>query len=117
LVDTSVWVDHFRQSDATLVRLLEEERVLMHPFALGELALGRLRQRRMILATLAELPHAVLATCGEVASFIENKSLFGRGVGYVDAHLLASVLLGAGSKLWTRDRRLRQVAGELGLAM
>jgi predicted nucleic acid-binding protein len=117
LVDTSVWIDHLRADNAALKRLLNAGRVLMHPFIIGELALGRMRQRETILAALSDLPHAELATDPEVLGFIDREALFGRGIGYVGAHLLASVRLTAGAQLWTRDARLRDVGEELGLAM
>jgi predicted nucleic acid-binding protein len=117
LVDTSVWIDHLRADNAALKRLLDAGRVLMHPFVLGELALGRMRQREIILAALSDLPRAELATDAEVLGFINREALFGRGIGYVDAHLLAAARLTAGAELWTRDNRLRSVAEALGLAM
>lgn len=116
LVDTSVWVDHLRVGDAELAALLDRGEVLGHPFVLGEIALESLRQRRLILDALRELPQAILATSDEVLAFIESRSLAGAGVGYVDAHLLAAVRLTGGAQLWTRDRRLHAVAKRLGLA-
>jgi hypothetical protein len=116
LVDTSVWVDHLRARDAALVGLLDAAEVLGHPFVLGELALGRLRQRELVLTTLGDLPQASVATDGEVLSFIETQRLYGFGIGYVDAHLLAAVRLTPGSSLWTRDRRLHEAAARLGAA-
>ena len=113
LVDTSVWIDHFRARDAALVSLLEERSALIHPFVLGEIALGALRQRAIVLANLGRLPAAVTASDPEVFSFIDRHRLFGSGIGYVDAHLLASVRLSAGAKLWTRDGRLAGVAERL----
>lgn len=106
LVDTSIWIDHLREGDAALSRLLDGARVLGHPFVLGELALGRLRQRELVLGALAELPQAVLASDDEVLRFINAAGLAGSGIGYVDAHLLAAVRLTAGASLWTRDKRL-----------
>jgi predicted nucleic acid-binding protein len=117
LVDTSIWIDHLRADNAALKRLLDAGRVLMHPFVIGELALGRMRQREMILAALSDLPRAELATDAEVLGFVDREALFGRGIGYVDAHLLASTRLSAGAAMWTRDARLRNVAEKLGLAM
>jgi predicted nucleic acid-binding protein len=116
LVDTSVWVDHLRGGDKTIADLLDSSRVLAHPFVVGELALGNLRQRRVILASLQDLPQANAATDQEVLHFIEQHALMGLGIGYVDAHLLASTQLTAGSSLWTRDKRLARVAERLGLA-
>jgi predicted nucleic acid-binding protein len=114
LVDTSVWVDHLRAGDKTVAALLESGRVLAHPFVIGELALGQLRQRQTILSALQDLPQANAASDAEVLLFIEREALAGRGIGYVDAHLLASARL-AGSTLWTRDKRLSGVAEHLGL--
>ncbi|MDR3470032.1 MAG: type II toxin-antitoxin system VapC family toxin [Xanthobacteraceae bacterium] len=117
LVDTSVWVKHLRAGDAALVAQLHAGMVLAHPFVIGELALGNLRQRDVVLTALADLPHASVATDAEVLHFIERHALFGRGIGYVDAHLLAAVRLTAGAELWTNDKRLYGVAFQLGLAM
>lgn len=116
LVDTSVWVDHLRAGDAELAALLNGSQVLMHPFVLGELACGNLRNRTEVLALLKDLPRATVATDEEVLFFIERHALMGRGVGYVDAHLLAAVTLDGSSRLWTRDTRLRALANELALA-
>ncbi|MGK8196123.1 type II toxin-antitoxin system VapC family toxin [Burkholderia cepacia] len=116
LVDTSVWIDHLRSGDATLTTLLEAERVLIHPFVVGELALGSLRDRETVLDALRDLPAAAAATDDEVQRMIDVAPLYGLGIGYVDAHLLASVRLTSGSKLWTRDRRLLAAAERLQLA-
>ena len=116
LVDTSVWIEHLRAGNETLSALLEGQHVLMHSFVIGELALGSLRGRDAILSVLRRLPRATRASDEEVLHFIDRQALFGRGIGYVDAHLLAAALLTAGSKLWTRDRRLLAVAAQLGLA-
>jgi predicted nucleic acid-binding protein len=110
LADTSIWVDHLRTHQVRLARLLDAGLVLIHPAVLGELALGTMRQRRIVLGALANLPRAVAATDAEVLAFIDRNALFGRGIGYVDAHLLASVRLTTGARLWTHDRRLRDVA-------
>jgi predicted nucleic acid-binding protein len=117
LVDTSVWVDHLRAEDKTLVLLLDGGRVLTHPFVTGEIALGNLRQRRQVLGALSDLPQASMATDAEVLRFIDRYALFGRGVGYIDVHLLAAAQLVAGTALWTHDKRLHDVAEQLGLAM
>jgi hypothetical protein len=113
LVDTSVWIDHFRRNDPSLAVLLEGGRVLSHPFVIGELALGGLRRRDVILSALHDLPRANIATDDEALSFIARNTLFGQGVGYIDAHLLASAALTPGASLWTRDKRLRAVADRL----
>ena len=117
LVDTSVWVDHLRATDDRLADLLDQGQVLIHPFVIGEIALGSLRQRTVILEALRALPAAVAASDGEVLHFIQANRIMGLGVGWVDAHLLASVRLTVGSSLWTRDRRLRAAAEGLDLAM
>jgi predicted nucleic acid-binding protein len=117
LVDTSVWIDHLRADNALLARLLNSGRVLMHPFVIGELALGSMRQREVVLAALLDLPRAEAATDAEVLSFIASQALAGRGIGYLDVHLLAAARLAGGAQLWTKDNRLRRVAEELGLAM
>jgi predicted nucleic acid-binding protein len=116
LVDTSVWVDHLRKADTTLSDLLDAGKVLSHPFVIGELALGRLVQRDLVISALRDLPKARMATSQEILHFIDAQKLFGLGIGYVDVHLLAAVRLTAGAGLWTRDRRLHAIAGDLGLA-
>jgi predicted nucleic acid-binding protein len=116
LVDTSVWIDHLRKQNKTLVALLDAGAALAHPFVIGEIALGYLKQREMVLRALANLPQATVATDAEVLSFIERLALFGRGIGYIDAHLLAAVRLTAGTKLWTSDKRLHGIAAHLALA-
>ena len=116
LVDTSVWVDHLRRGDARLAALLERGAVVMHPFVIGEMACGSLADRAMILELLQDLPSAVVAENDEVLGFIERLGLHGKGIGYVDAHLLASVALTDGTRLWTRDKRLRAVAENLDCA-
>ena len=115
LVDTSVWVDHLRSGDAALAARLEAGHVLMHPFVLGELALGSLRRRETVLALLHDLPPATAATDAEVLYFVESHRLWGRGIGWVDAHLLAAARLTAGAGVWSRDRSLTAVGRDLGL--
>ncbi|MGB9117709.1 type II toxin-antitoxin system VapC family toxin [Bradyrhizobium sp.] len=117
LVDTSIWVDHLRVGDKALSSLLDAGMVLAHPFVIGELALGNLRQRGIVLSALSNLPHASVATDAEVLHFIDRHALFGRGIGYVDTHLLAAARLTAGAELWTNDKRLHGVAVQLGLAI
>jgi predicted nucleic acid-binding protein len=97
--------------------LLDAGMVLTHPFVIGELALGNLREREIILSALSDLPRAFIATDAEVLHFIDRQTLFGRGIGYVDAHLLAAVRLTAGAELWTHDQRLQGTAVELGMAI
>lgn len=115
LVDSSVWIDHFRYDDPALSALLNKRQVLTHPFVIGEMALGSLRQRDVVLDALRGLPSAQVATDNEVQAFIDHHKLFGIGIGYVDAHLLAGTRLSVGAKLWTRDKRLRNAALRLGL--
>jgi predicted nucleic acid-binding protein len=117
LVDTSVWIDHLRSGDEGLAAMLNEARVLMHPFVLGELACGNLHNRVEVLSLLKDLPSSTLASDEEVLFFIEQHALMGRGIGYIDAHLLASVSLDSPAHLWTRDKRLRVLAEEVGLSM
>ncbi|MEO8117772.1 MAG: type II toxin-antitoxin system VapC family toxin [Rhodoferax sp.] len=116
LVDTSIWIDHLRAGDERLARRLDDGKVLAHPFVTGELALGNLRNRDAVLGALQDLPQANVATEAEVLRFIAEKSLFGMGIGYIDAHLLAAVLLTPGSLLWTRDKRLLTASTRLGVA-
>jgi predicted nucleic acid-binding protein len=116
LADTSVWINHLRAVDERLSGLLDRREVLGHSFVTGEVALGHLSRREAVLSRLRDLPQAIVATDEEVLDLIEQNALFGRGIGYIDAHLLASVRLTADSQLWTSDRRLRAVAAELGVA-
>jgi predicted nucleic acid-binding protein len=114
LVDTSVWVDHFRRSDPLLSELLLREEAECHPFVIGELACGSLHRRSELLLLLQRLPHVPVGSHTEVLTFVERHRLMGRGVGWIDVHLLASASL-AGSLLWTRDRRLSEIAKKLNL--
>jgi predicted nucleic acid-binding protein len=116
LADTSVWIDHLRAGVPALANALEEGQVLVHPFVVGELACGNLRNRRQVLALLGNLPSAPTVTDAEAMEFIERRALIGRGIGYIDVHLLAAAALAGTARLWTRDRRLAQLAAELGLA-
>lgn len=115
LVDTSVWIEHLRHADSTLANLLNTGQVLTHPYAIGELALGNLRQRDVILDTLNNMPSTKIATDEEVLAFIYLNKLYGVGIGYIDAHLLTSVRLTPNTLLWTQDKRLRAAAEQLGL--
>jgi hypothetical protein len=110
-----VWIDHLRFGDSALVNLLNTGQVLVHSFVIGELALGSLRQRDTILDTLNNMPRATIATDEEVLSFINQSKLYGLGIGYIDAHLLASVCLTPNTLLWTRDKRLCAAAAPLEL--
>jgi predicted nucleic acid-binding protein len=114
LADTSVWIDHFRRTNSNLVNLLSEGLVLMHPFVAGELACGNLKGRSSLLSNLDAMPVAQLATNAEVMRFIENRRLWGRGLGLIDFHLLVAALLSR-SGFWTLDSKLARVAAELGL--
>lgn len=116
LVDTSVWIDHLRSGERRLVELLEGGEVTTHPFVLGELACGNLENRRDVLRFLGNLPSAPTATDPEALNFIESCALMGRGIGYVDVHLLASTALDGAARLWTRDKNLDLTGRELGLA-
>jgi predicted nucleic acid-binding protein len=117
LVDTSIWVDHFRTGDATLATLLAHGRVLAHPLVIGELAVGDLKQRSVVLTDLSDLPAAVVATDAEVLRFIARHALYGRGIGYIDVHLLTAARLTADAKLWTKDKTLKGEAEAMGLTM
>ncbi len=113
LVDTSVWVDFFRQGNEDLQRLLEQGQTLMHPYILGELACGHLEPRERILEDLGDLPRVAKARDEEVLYFIEHHQLMGSGIGYLDAHLLTAAQLHHGVRLWTLDKRLAKVADQL----
>jgi predicted nucleic acid-binding protein len=115
LVDTSVWVNHFRAPNMDLQQLLDEGRVATHPFVIGELACGSLRRRAEVLRLIEALPLAPVATHDEVLALIERQRLHGSGLGWIDLHLIASARLGRHA-LWSADRRLRQTALRLGLA-
>jgi hypothetical protein len=116
LVDTSVWIDHLRKSESRLRFLLDERQVLSHSFVIGELAMGSFKQRDVLLQRLCDLPRAIVAFDDEVLQFVSKRALFGMGIGYIDAHLLTAVRLRPGTLLWTRDKRLREVATKLGLS-
>ena len=109
LVDTSVWIAHLRKGDSGLAELLTEALILVHPFVVGELACGDLRNRARILSDLEALPSAVSATHEEVMRLIEDRKLWGLGIGWIDGHLLASALL-SNCQLWTLHRRLVRAA-------
>jgi len=114
LVDTSVWVAHLREGNSGLEMLLNDSEVVCHPFIIGELACGNLRNRSEILSLLQTLPVAIQAEHEEVMQFIEDYRLMGKGLGYVDIHLLASALL-TRDPLWTLDKKLNEVSSKLGL--
>jgi predicted nucleic acid-binding protein len=116
LVDTSIWIEHLHRSDAALSVLLNQAQVCTHPMIICELALGSLRDRTTILRLLSDLPNTPLATHAEVLPFVEAHALHGIGLSLVDAHLLAAVRLSSRDQIWTRDRRLRLAADELGVS-
>jgi predicted nucleic acid-binding protein len=116
LVDSSVWIEHIRSPDEVMLVLLRERRVLTHPFVIGEVALGHVRRRATVLAELKELRLAKVAEEEEVLRLIENHRLYGLGIGYIDAHLLASCLLTRTDALWTLDRKFHAAALKLGIA-
>ena len=115
LVDTSVWVNHFRRTDARLVQLLEDGEVMTHPLVIGELACGKLPRRREVLDLFHQLEAAPIAADDEALAFIERHRLMGRGIGYVDVHLLASSLMTSEVELWTMNKRLAAVASAFGV--
>jgi predicted nucleic acid-binding protein len=115
LVDSSVWIAHIRATHPVFVALLNVNRVLTHPFVIGELALGLLPDRTTFLRSLQNLPMAVMASDTEVLRLIEQQRLAGAGIGYVDSHLLASTKLTLGAAFWSFDKRLSAVANYLGL--
>jgi len=115
LVDTSVWVDHLRNSVPLLGDLLRAGEVVMHPIVIGELACGNLTNRKEILALLASLPAVREATQAEALHLVDARALHGSGMGWVDAHLLAAALLNH-TTIWTRDRNLQAAARKLGVA-
>jgi len=117
LADTSVWADHLRAKDSTLAALLDADQILMHPFVIGEIALGYLKQRDLFLLGLKKMKQAPHASDDEVLHLINRRGLAATGIGYVDAHLLAAVRLRPGAGLWTRDKRLHAVAERLGLGV
>jgi len=117
LVDTSVWIDHLHHGDVALTRLLNEGQVLTHRLVVGELVLGSLLNRNIVLNSMQNLPQVTVATDDEVLQFIESQALFGKGIGYVDSHFLAAVRLTPGVLLWTRDRRLSAECARLGLCV
>jgi predicted nucleic acid-binding protein len=116
LVDSGVWIDHLRHADPGLRRAYDDRSLLGHPLVVGEIAMGSLADRRSVLGLLRDLPQAVRAEDAEVLDLVEQRRLFSQGLGFVDAHLLASCLLTPGGRLWTRDRRLGEAAERLGVA-
>lgn len=116
LADTSVWIDHLHRTDARLVTLLGDDEIGSHPLVIEELALGRIKDRTVVLALLADLASFPVLDHAELMAMVSRKQLWGRGLSAVDAHLLGSVALLPGAKMWTRDKRLNIAAGEAGIA-
>ncbi len=117
LVDTSVWIDHLHEGVPELSKHLNAGEVLVHPMVIGELACGSLRNREEVLSLLSALPGAVVASHDEVLELIARENLMGRGLGFIDAHLLCATLLTPDARLWTRDKRLATVAKKLECAL
>lgn len=116
LVDTSVWVEHLRVGSRDVIGLLDRGQVMTHPHVIGELGLGNLRARDAVLGALRGLPRARVIEDPEVLGLVEREQLYGTGIGWVDAHLLASTMQTPGARLWTLDRRPHRVASRLALA-
>ncbi|MEO6717838.1 MAG: VapC toxin family PIN domain ribonuclease [Novosphingobium sp.] len=116
VVDSSIWIDHIHTGEPQLNSLLLRDHALMHPHALGEISLGSIRNRENVLARFMRLPVPNIAKEGHVLFLIDEEKLIATGIGYTDAHLLASALITPGGKLWTRDRRLHTQAKRLGIA-
>ena len=114
LVDTSVWISHFRAGNPQLAKLLNKGEVLCHPFIIGELACGNMKNRSEILSLLCALPTAIPAEHDEVMHFIEENKLMGKGLGFIDFHLASSAVL-TGVPLWTLDKKLQKVLQSLGI--
>jgi predicted nucleic acid-binding protein len=117
LLDTSIWIDHLRSTDELVGDLLRGRRVAVHPFVIGELALGSFKDRGKLVSSLSKLPSLRTAREAEVLYLIERETLYATGLGYVDAHLLASVRLNPGVQLWTRNKRLLAAAQRMQIAM
>jgi predicted nucleic acid-binding protein len=115
LVDSSVWIAHLQSGEPHLAQLLGEQQVLVHEMVLGEVALGGQGQRQLAADLLPHLPMAALATYEEVMALVDQYSLYARGIGYVDVHLLAATKLSQGARLWTRDKRLQAASQLLGV--
>ena len=115
LLDTSVWINHFKRNDPLVVRLLEEHLVVVHEFVIAELACGSLRARDETLRYLKDMPRLQPISTGEVMEFIAARTLFSRGIGLVDVQLLGSVVIAGDTLLWSRDKRLSEVAAEIGV--
>ena len=117
LVDTSVWIDHLRAGDQTLTDLLDRDEVACHPLVIQELALGSIKNRSLVLASLGRLRQSPSLSHDEVLALVSARELWGKGLSAVDVHLLGSVLLSAGTQLWTRDKQLGASASSLGVTL
>ena len=116
LADTSVWIDHLSRKDDAFALLLNDSQIMTHPFVIGEIALGNLKNRTEILSKIQKLPMMLATSDSEILFFITQRQLAGRGVGYIDVHLLAATAMTPPARLWTRDKKLLAVATSLGLA-
>ena len=116
LADTSVWIDHLKAREHLLASLLDLGQILIHPMVVGELACSNMSNRTEVFSYLRSLPQVPVATDAEVLFFIEYHQLMGRGIGYIDAHLLASTVMAPPARLWSNDRRLMELANELDVA-
>jgi len=117
LVDTPVWIDHLHRGEPTLVDLLTRDEVVCHPLVIEELALGSIKDRELLLASLIQLRACPFLTPTELLALVDAHRLWGRGLSAVDTHLLGSLLLLPGTRFWTRDKRLRTTAGEVGVPL
>ncbi len=115
LADTSIWIEHLRSGNKELRKHLNQGQIVIHPFIIAELALGSLKERAETHALLDLLPQARVAQLNEVRLTIEARRLYNRGIGLIDAHLIASVFINPSTLLWTRDKQLRKVAEALGI--
>ncbi len=115
IVDTNIWVTHFRSPIPALFKMLDDEYVYCHPFVLGELVSGSIANREGIIAELGEIFEPPVGRTEEFLAFVETRKLFSRGIGFVDCHLLLSAVLSGDSKIWTNDKRLKAVSIEMGL--
>jgi len=116
LVDTSVWIDHFRSSNTELIGLLHDDLVVTHPGVIEEISLGNLSRREKVIGFFEDLHRIIPVSHEEYLLTVRARTLWGRGLGAIDVHLLAAVLVTPGTKLWTRDRKLKECAQELGVA-
>lgn len=115
LVDTSIWIDHLRKPDSGLQKLLESGEVVTHPYVVMELALGSIAKREEVISNLSLLPQSQVAEPAELFALIEKRSLYRKGIGVIDLHLIASALIDSSISIWTRDKRLGEIASSLGI--